>query len=499
MDLSYHTITEMMQDSGITFGTSGARGLVSALSEKIAYSYTTAFLQHLTDSGLNSRKGQVAVAGDLRSSTPRIMGAVCKAIHNSGLQPINCGFIPSPAVALYGLQQGIPSIMVTGSHIPDDRNGIKFNRPDGEILKQDEEAIRNQKIAIPKDLFDQQGAFTQSVDLPPIEREAYKDYVKRYIDFFEPGCLDGMKIGLYEHSSVARESAAEVLEALGAKVTRLGFSEKFIPVDTEAIRPEDIVLAKKWAHAHGLDSIVSTDGDGDRPLVSDEKGEWLRGDMAGMLCANFLQANWIATPVSSNSAVERSGWFNGISRTRIGSPYVVSAMQHLLQEGKQGVVGYEANGGFLNADRLSLAGRILEPLPTRDALIVMLSILNLARSKGMKIFELLASAPARYTFSNRLKAFPIDLSHQRLETFKSGDFERDRKAVEETFGDQFGAVKTIDLTDGVRITFKGDDIVHLRPSGNAPELRCYTEADSEQWVQEMNRICISLLEGWRVH
>lgn len=499
MESGCYSISEMMLKSGVTFGTSGARGLVSAITDRIAYSYTFAFLQHLEDSGQIGKSGSVAVAGDLRPSSPAIMIAVCKAIHDRGLHAINCGFIPSPAIALYGLDQGIPSIMVTGSHIPDDRNGIKFNRPNGEILKQDEEAIRNQTIELSEDLFNQQGSFTQSFDLPPVMREAYANYVKRYIDFFEPNCLEGMKIGLYEHSSVARESAGAVLEALGAEVIRLGFSDEFIPVDTEAIRPEDIVLAKDWALTLGLDSIVSTDGDGDRPLVSDEKGAWLRGDMAGMLCANFLQANWVATPVSSNSAVERSGWFSGVSRTRIGSPYVVSAMQSLIQEGKQGVVGYEANGGFLNADRLSLSGRVLEPLPTRDALIVILSILNLARSKGMKIFELLASAPARYTFSNRLKAFPIEISHKRLETFKSGDFELDSKAVAQTFGDQFGEVKSIDLTDGVRITFQGDDIVHLRPSGNAPELRCYTEAGSEQWVQEMNRICISLLEGWRVH
>jgi phosphomannomutase len=93
----------------------------------------------------------------------------------------------------------------------------------------------------------------------------------------------------------------------------------------------------------------------------------------------------------------------------------------------------------------------------------------------------------------------MELSQKRLAAFQSGDFAQDSKAIEKVFGDQFGEVKLIDLTDGVRITFQGEDIIHLRPSGNAPELRCYTEADSEQWVQEMNRICIKLLEEWRVH
>jgi phosphomannomutase len=499
MDPWHYSIAEMMQQSGVTFGTSGARGLVNALSDKVAYSYTTAFLQYLFESDLVKVDGYVAVAGDLRPSTPQIMTAVCKAIQDKGQKVINCGFVPSPAVALYGLRRNMPSIMVTGSHIPDDRNGIKFNRPDGEILKEDEEAIRAQRVSLPEELFDQAGVFVKNWEPPQIDLKAYYTYVKRYTDFFEEGCLQGMKVGLYEHSSVARESLCDVLKALGAKVVSLGFSDDFVPVDTEAIRPEDVQLAEKWARLHELDTIVSTDGDGDRPLISDEQGRWLRGDVAGMLCAGYLNAQWIATPVSSNTAVDRSGWFDGVLRTRIGSPYVISAMHSLLQDGKQGVVGYEANGGFLHGDSLSLQGRALDPLPTRDAMIVILSILNLAQAEQKRISELLVSVPARYTYSNRLKSFPQELSKKKLECFQSGDFERDSRAIELAFDNRFGSVKDIDLTDGVRITFAGDDVVHLRPSGNAPELRCYTEADSEHWVREMNQICINLLEGWRVH
>jgi phosphomannomutase len=493
------SISELMLNSGVTFGTSGARGLVSAITDFVAYSYTSAFLQHLEQSGQISRGNSVAVAGDYRPSTPRIIAAVCKAIIDHGFQVVNCGYIPSPAIALYGLQQGMSSIMVTGSHIPDDRNGIKFNRPDGEILKQDEQAIRDQIIEIPERLFNHQGDFNGAIDLPPVDSAAYKLYVKRYTDFFSSGCLEGLRVGLYEHSSVARESAGEILEALGAEVVRLGYSDQFVPVDTEAIRSEDIALAKDWVKKHDLDSVVSTDGDGDRPLVSDENGNWLRGDIAGMLCAKFLEAEWIATPVSSNSAVERSGWFSGVNRTRIGSPYVVSAMNALLVEGKTAVVGYEANGGFLNADTLKMGSAELQPLPTRDALIVILSILNQTQNGKVKVSDLSASAPARFTHSNRLKAFPTDLSKKRLAAFQSGNFEHDSRAVEQIFGDQFGEVKSIDLTDGVRITFKSEGVIHLRPSGNAPELRCYTEADSEQLAEEMNQICINLLEEWRVH
>ncbi|OEU80548.1 MAG: hypothetical protein BA865_16285 [Desulfobacterales bacterium S5133MH4] len=55
------------------------------------------------------------------------MACVDRAVTDSGFEPVNCGKLPSPAIALYGMQQKIPAIMVTGSHIPEARNGIKFN------------------------------------------------------------------------------------------------------------------------------------------------------------------------------------------------------------------------------------------------------------------------------------------------------------------------------------------------------------------------------------
>ena len=109
----------------------------------------------------------------------------------------------------------------------------------------------------------------------------------------------------------------EILEGLGAKVILLGFSPEFVSVDTEAIRPEDIILAKKWAGEYPhIDSIVSTDGDGDRPLVSDEFGNWLKGDIVGVLVAKYMGINSIATPVSSNTVAEKINYFKNIERIK---------------------------------------------------------------------------------------------------------------------------------------------------------------------------------------
>jgi len=485
-------ISDLMESSGVKFGTSGARGLADDMTDQICYAYTLAFLQYLLEVGDIKKADQVAIAGDFRSSTPRIMDAVGKAVSDAGCEPVNCGFIPTPAVACFAMARNIASIMVTGSHIPDDRNGIKFYKPAGEILKDDEQALCARKVHIPVGLFDH-----QSFPLPAEQTDAYREYVKRYLDFFPAGCLQGLKVGIYEHSSVDRDILGEVIAGLGAEIVCLGRSKAFIPVDTEAIRPEDVVLARKWSKEHGLDCLVSTDGDGDRPLVSDEHGQWLRGDVAGILCAHYLGSTHVVTPVSSNSAVEKSGWFDQVDRTRIGSPFVIAAMNTAVAEGQTNVVGYEANGGFLTATDIEMDGRTLTALPTRDAVIVPLAILMLAKSFNSTVSELLTQLPQRFTSSDRLKAFPTELSREKLAPLDGEDADGNRRAAEAILGSVFGEVLSIDNTDGVRITFNNGEVAHLRPSGNAPELRCYNEADSEDRAAEMNRLCLEILASWR--
>lgn len=85
---------------------------------------------------------------------------------------------------LYGISNQIPSVMVTGSHIPEDRNGIKFNTPYGEVLKEDEEMIVSQTISIDESIFDKNGMFLQKLELPEPSKQAYTQYIDRYVVFF---------------------------------------------------------------------------------------------------------------------------------------------------------------------------------------------------------------------------------------------------------------------------------------------------------------------------
>src|SRR5512139_514059 len=109
------SIAELMATSGVAFGTSGARGLATAMTDRVCYAYTRGFIHYLETIGEGQvGKRAIAVAGDFRPSTGRIMEAVSLAAESTGWRVIHCGRIPSPAVALFGLEQGLPAIMVTG-------------------------------------------------------------------------------------------------------------------------------------------------------------------------------------------------------------------------------------------------------------------------------------------------------------------------------------------------------------------------------------------------
>jgi phosphomannomutase len=476
------TVKQLMQESGVAFGTSGARGLVSAMTDRVCYGYTAGFLRHMADEGEFSPGGKVALAGDLRPSTPRILAACARAVRDLGGVPVLCGYVPTPALALFAFARGIPSLMVTGSHIPADRNGIKFYRSAGEVLKDDEAGMSRQSVDLGAGRFDAAGMLVERETLPPVT-DAETAYVQRYLDHFGPGALTGKRIGVYQHSAVGRDVLARILTGLGAEIELLGRSEVFVPVDTEAIRPEDVVLARQWAAEHGYDAIVSTDGDSDRPLIADETGKWLRGDVLGILSAAGVDATSVITPVSSNSAVEACGRFGHVGRTRIGSPYVISAMQAELAAGSARVVGYEANGGFLLGSAIPGKTGTTVALPTRDAVLPMLLVLT---ADAPSVSAQLASLPQRYTCSDRIIPFPPEASARLFGQLTAGD-DAARIALQTSlFGMFAGTALSVDLTDGVRARFANGGVIHLRGSGNAPELRCYTEGSSEAEAVTLN-------------
>jgi phosphomannomutase len=391
--------------------------------------------------------------------------------------------------------------MVTGSHIPSDRNGIKFYKRAGEILKADEDLIKENVESVRKEIYGQQaedasfsskGQLKNTDKLPEISAVAEQEYISRYIDFFEPNCLRGKKIVVYQHSAVGRDIMVKILNELGAEAVPVERSETFIPIDSENVTEEYKQKFKELATSNqGLFAIVSTDGDSDRPFVIDETGVFYRGDILGCVVAGFLKAKFIAVPISSNDAVDIFCKENDIelTHTKIGSPYVIAAMNEKLPN-EEPVVSWEVNGGFLTGNTIKIGDKILSPLPTRDAVLPILTALISASNNSIGISELFGTLPQRFTGGGLIDGVSLG----KIEKFKQVCEQRPEieAIVQEAFSNlDLGTTQTIDLTDGLRMIFNSGEVVHLRPSGNAPQFRVYTNASTQAQADTLVRNAIA--------
>lgn len=458
---------EVIAESGIQFGTSGARGVVEEFTPNTCAAFAYAFIDGMkTEFDFK----EVAVAIDNRPSSPVMAQATISAIESMGYTAVYYGVVPTPALAYTAMQDNIPCIMITGSHIPFDRNGIKFYRPDGEITKANEQAILNANVE-----------FKSLTTLPEIivNRRAGEYYAERYKSFFDRNLLVGKKIGIYEHSSAGRDIYQSLFESLGAEVISLGRTNEFVPIDTEAVAESDKEKARAWSREYGLDFIFSTDGDGDRPLVADEDGEWLRGDILGLLCSKALEVEALAIPVSCNTIITKSPEFKTVSLTKIGSPYVIAEFEYLAKQHKS-VAGFEANGGYLLGSNVEVDNKELKALPTRDAVLPALMLLSFAKQQSSSIKELVAELPSRFNHSDRIQNFAIQKSLTILAEGKDNP-----DALLMRLGMKGVVVSNVDTTDGLRMSLSDSTIIHLRPSGNAPELRCYAEASDFESAQSL--------------
>ncbi len=465
--------SDIIKNSGINFGTSGARGLVTQFTPESCAAFIHAFIYMLK---AKFKFNQIAIGIDNRPSSEFIATVCIDAIIQQGIEPIYYGVIPTPALAHTAMSHNIPSVMVTGSHIPFDRNGLKFYRPDGEITKPDEQIILdcNVQVEISKDIH----------PLPPFNPLATEKYIERYTSIFDKNLLLGKRIGIYEHSSAGRELYSILFKKLGAEVISLERSDEFVPIDTEAVSEEDKIKARNWSKLHKLDAIFSTDGDGDRPLVADEHGEWLRGDILGLLCALEMNIEALAIPISCNTIISSHKSFKYVQQTKIGSPYVIEAFLNLAKNHKK-VAGFEANGGFILGSSIEINGKNLSALPTRDAVLPFLMLLSAAKEKG--ISPLIEELPKRFTFSDRIQNFPTEKSKAIIENTKNNPQELLHLIG---FNEEISDVNVI---DGLRIILSNGNIIHLRPSGNSPEIRCYSEANDEITAKKITKKTLSII------
>ena len=438
------------------------RGLAEELIGDVAISYTRAFIQHLKSKRLVKTGDAVGVGFDFRASSQALRDNVAEALRLEGMKELFFGAVPTPALAFESMKRRCACVMITGSHIPADRNGLKFYRPDGEIDKKDERAVVSR---VGKLKFHMPGPMTSRAG-------NVAGFMARNAKAFSGKPLKGLCVGVYQHSTVARDMMVDLLKAAGAEVVALARSEAFIPVDTEAVSAETQRLIRNWCMSGRYDAIVSADGDGDRPLVADEKGQVLRGDLVGLITARFLNAQVVVTPITSNSDLDRH-LPKGTRRSKVGSPFVIAEMMKAKKARARAIVGFEANGGFFTASPFKVGRMVLTPLPTRDCFLPILAILASAKRAKKPLSAFAAGFALPVALADRLEDFPVESSSRLMARLSASN------AACDEFFSSLGAVKKRDKTDGLRVTLADGAIVHLRASGNAPEFRCYVEAATQ--------------------
>ena len=258
------------------FGTSGLRGRIELLTRTCIANHTRAFL------ATDPTGGVVHLDHDLRPSSRTLSVWLCDTLQTEGITVHDCGALPTPALAHRAMMRGHASIMVTGSHLSEDRNGLKFFRPAGEITKSDEQAIT---AALNRPAATDSRGRVVSVNDPT------SDYRARYRTAFGADALRGLRLGVFQHSSVARDLMVTILTELGAKVMPFGRSNSFHPLDTEALDPKIYAEIETFCATHTVDAVLSTDADADRPLLTDAAGQVWPGDVLGACASRDLGAS----------------------------------------------------------------------------------------------------------------------------------------------------------------------------------------------------------------
>ena len=422
------------------FGTSGIRGDAKKLfNEQFCFDIGRSFSKFLENRGI---KGSIAIGMDPRESSERIKYDIAKGICYENRKVFDEGFAPSPAMNyILVVDDTIAgSIMITGSHIRPDFNGVKFFMGSREILKEDEKEIESIYVDIKDSVScEDKGEITFS------RNRAIDLYSKMLLDlaeFYPPwkvvldlgnGCQSKVMPGLFD-----------ILGLETILINNDPTPERFIARDTET---EDAVkdLQEKVKEI-GADFGIAFDGDGDRVVFVDEDGRFITGDYSGTLIAKYSDTDVVVTPINTSQVIDYIG--KCVIRTRVGSPYVIQAMEE-----NGAAFGFEANGGGISE----------EVMLSRDAGSAMIKILNILNRCNMSLKDLVNTLPRFFIYRAKIEC-PMSLYSAILESVKNEPWNCDVR---------------IEDIDGIKIWIGEDSWVLFRPSMNAPEFRVFAESKSE--------------------
>ncbi|MBC2579592.1 phosphoglucosamine mutase [Clostridium sp. DJ247] len=432
------------------FGTDGVRGIANKeLTAELAYKLGRAGSYVLTE---GSHKPKILVGMDTRISGDMLESALVSGILSVGAQAICVGVIPTPGVAYltrkYGCDAGV---VISASHNPVEYNGIKFF--DGQGYKLSDE-LEDRIQAIIESNFE---GFTLPIGAEigrKIEEagEAIGDYVE-FAKSTIGGDLKGLKVALDCANGASYITAVKAFKELGAEVYVINNDPDGININKNcgSTHPEELMdyVVKKQC-----DLGLAFDGDADRCLAVDEKGNLINGDFIITICGKQLKEqgkldkDTVVVTVMSNLGLDIALNKENIKtvKTKVGDRYV---LEEMVKEGYK--IGGEQSGHII----------FLDYNTTGDGLVTGLHLSSIVKNSGKTLSEL----------ASMMKELPQVLVNAKIPNDKKNIYLEDEEIVEE--------IKKIEEK------LNGCGRVLIRPSGTEPLVRVMLEGEVQSEIDEM--------------
>ena len=437
---------------GKYFGTDGVRGVANEeLTPELAFKLGRFGGYILTKD--TKERAKVLIGRDTRISGHMLEGALVAGLLSVGVEVMRLGVISTPGVAyLTRVMSADAGVMISASHNPVEDNGIKFFGSDGFKLTDEQEEQIEQLLDAEKDELPRPtGGGVGSVSDYFEGGQKYIQYLKQSID----EDFVGIHVALDCANGATSSLGTHVFADLDADLSTMGVSPNGLNINdgVGSTHPEGLA---KFVLEKGANVGLAFDGDGDRIIAVDEKGNIVDGDQIMYICAKYLNSQGrlnnktVVSTVMSNMGFYKALEANDMTsvKTSVGDRYVVEEMK------KNGYnLGGEQSGHII----------FLDYNTTGDGLLTGLQLVNIMKVTGKKLSELAAE----------MKVFPQKLVNVRV-TDKHAVTENDKVAA---------------IISEVETEMAGNGRVLVRPSGTEPLVRVMVEAstaeDCEKYVSRI--------------
>ena len=435
------------------FGTSGIRGLIgSEVTCELALNVGKSLAYYL------GNQGTVVIGYDTRTTNQMLDQAICAGLLESGVDVVKIGMVPTPLVG-YATEKlnADAGIMLTASHNPSQYNGIKLWNKNGMAYTQAQER-KIEEIYANKDYI---SVSWENVGKLSVNEEIKGQYIDDLVDMVD--IKKGLKVVVDCASGAGSEISPLVLRKAGCEVTTLNSQpDGFFPGRNPEPNAENLQTLMKTVVAIGADLGIAHDGDADRMITVDEKGNVSPFDSLLALISKEFEGD-IVTTVDAGLCMDES--VKGeVLRTPVGD---VNVAEVIIE--KDAAFGGEPSGTWLHPDFCMCPDGILSGL--RMAEIV---------SRDGKLSDLLAQIPQYPNIREKITCS----KEAKIKVMEN---------MEDLLKDAFDDIVDVNSLDGVRLTFADDSWVLVRPSGTEDYIRITLESRDSQRAEEIRDICVKII------